>query len=379
MALKIGILLPRSDMFPTLPMDFIKGLKLAFKIAEVDSYTPKLIIESIGNATDKSLLQTAEKMILQEDIDLVVSFCSISHLKELTGIFNAYKKPLIHVDLGGNVLKKEHISPYVIHHTLNLWQSAYFSGVYAANTLGKNAALCISFYDGGYHLAESFVRGFTENGGNVVYTYVSPMDYKSESFETMIDGIRDANPDFVHLLFSYKEGEKVFDVISKSSLNGTIPFLATPLMTEDTSGFEFNSVENVFSVSTWDFNSELPQMKSFSSHYADSYSSSPNLFALMGYEAGQIISVSMGKDKKMPPGIAEVVAPLVIDSPRGKIIFDRFHETQISLNRIKQFLFDETKYKNTVVKTVDASFREELYEKFQNFPNSGWHNPYIIT
>jgi len=176
MELKIGILLPRSDMFPTLAMDFLNGLKLAFKIPWGDLLIPKLLIESVGNATDKSLLQIAEKMILQENVDLTISFCGIFNLKKLAGIFNAYKKPLIHVDLGGNVLKDEYTNPYVIHHTLNLWQSAYFSGVYAANTFGKNAALALSFYDGGYHLAESFVRGFTENGGNVVYNYVSPMD-----------------------------------------------------------------------------------------------------------------------------------------------------------------------------------------------------------
>ena len=119
----------------------------------------------------------------------------------MVSISNAYKKPLSHIDLGGNVLKEEHTSPYVVHHTLNLWQSAYNSGSYAANTYGKNAALAISFYDGGYHFTESFVRGFTENGGNIVCTYVSPIDYKSESFEAMVQYLQNANPDFIYLLF----------------------------------------------------------------------------------------------------------------------------------------------------------------------------------
>ena len=379
MELKIGILFPRSDMFPTLTRDFLNGLKLALKISEGDLCIPKLIIESVGNATGKSLFQAAEKMILQEDVALTISFCGIFNLKELVGIYDAYKKPLIHVDLGGNVLRKEHISPYVIHHTLNLWQSAYLSGAYAASTLGKNAALAISFYDGGYHLVESFVQGFTENGGNVVYTYVSQFDYKSESFETMINGIHNANPDFVHLLFSYKEGEKVFDLISKSSLNGKIPFLATPLMTEETAGFENFNLENVFSISTWDFDSENPQMKNFQKHYSNIYGNSPNLFALLGYEAGQTLSFCLENENKIPSKIGDFVSSLKIDSPRGKIIFNRFHETQISLNKIKHFLFNATHYKNTVVKTLDTSFREELYEKFQNFPESGWQNPYIIT
>jgi len=209
MGLKIGLLLPRSDMFPTLALDFLNGLKLSLKSSD-SANLPQFIIEGIGNAADNSLLKVAEKMILQEDVDITISFCGIFKLKELVAIFNSYKKPLIHLDLGGNVFKKEHISEYVLHHTLNLCESTYASGIYAAKNFGKNAALAISFYDGGYHLAESFVKGFTENGGKIVYTYVSPMEYKSETFETMIKGIESSKPDVVFGLFSYKEAIKVF-------------------------------------------------------------------------------------------------------------------------------------------------------------------------
>jgi len=300
-------------------------------------------------------------------------------LKELVGIFNAYKKPLIHIDLGGNVLKEEHTNPYVIHHTLNLWQSAYFSGVYAANTFGKNAALALSFYDGGYHLAESFVRGFTENGGNVVYNYVSPMDYKSESFETMIDGIQKANPDFVYLLFSYNEGQKVFDVISKSALNGKIPFLATPLMTEETAGFDNCNIENVFSISSWDFNEKTTVMKNFQTNYSALYNDAPNAIGLLGYEAGLTISICLEKNRDIPAKIGDFVKSLIIETPRGELTFSDHNESQVPFNKVRQFLFNGCEYINTVVATIDISHQEELYDKFKDLPYSGWQNPYLIT
>ncbi len=377
MELKIGILLPRSDMFPTLAMDFINGLKLAFGISGGDLFIPKLIIEGVGNATGKSLLQIAEKMILQEDVTLTISFCSIFNLKELAGIFNAYKKPLIHVDLGGNVLKEEHTNPYVIHHTLNLWQSAYYSGVYAAKTYGKNAALALSFYDGGYHLAESFVRGFTEKGGNVVYSYVSPMDYKSESFETMIDGIKNANPDFVYLLFSYNEGHKVFDVISKSPLNGKIPFLASPLMTEENRNSENYNLNNVLSISSFD--EETPSMKNFQTNYSALYKDAPNVIGLLGYEAGLTISVCIERNGEIPSKIGDFVNSQILETPRGELTFSDFKESQVLSNKVRQFLFADNQYKNMVVKTIHLSNQKELYDKFKDLPYSGWQNPYLIT
>lgn len=366
-------------MFPTLALDFLNGLKLAFRNSGLGDFVPNFIIESVGNATGDPLLRTAEKMILQEDVDLTISFCSIFKLKELIGIFNAYKKPLIHVDLGGNVLKEEHISPHVIHHTLNLWQSAYFSGVYAANTFGKYAAVAASFYDGGYHLTESFVRGFTDNGGTIVYSYVSPMDYKSESFKTMIEGLQNADPDVIYTLFSYKEGDKIFDVFSQSQLNGKIPLLAGPLMTEEINFKSNYNIENIFSVASWSFNDETSQMSNFLMNYSNSYNVIPNIISLIGYEVGLTISSFIKENGDIPAKIGDFINSFIIDSPRGKLTFSKFNETQVALHKIRQFLFNDNHYNNTVVNTFNASNQEGLYEKFKDVPDSGWQNPYIIT
>ena len=172
MELKIGILLPRSDMFPTLGKDFLNGLKLSLKNS-VPKVVPNFLVEGIGNAADENLLKTAEKMLLQEDVDLAVSFCSIYKLEEMVSLFHNYKKPLIHIDLGGSVLKKEHTaSPYVLHHTLNIWQSAYATGKYVAQKLGKTAAVITSMYEGGYHIGATFEKGFISEGGYIASYYV---------------------------------------------------------------------------------------------------------------------------------------------------------------------------------------------------------------
>ena len=66
MKVKIGILLPRSDMFPTLAMDFLNGLKLSLIKLGGESIVPKFIIESVGNAVGDPVLRAAEKLILIE-------------------------------------------------------------------------------------------------------------------------------------------------------------------------------------------------------------------------------------------------------------------------------------------------------------------------
>jgi ABC-type branched-subunit amino acid transport system substrate-binding protein len=366
-------------MFPTLALDFLNGLKLAFENSGKENFVPEFIVESVGNATGKSLLDAAEKMILQEEVDLTISFCSVFNLKELVSIFDAYKKPLIHIDLGGNVLKEEHTGPFVIHHTLNLWQSAYYAGVYAANAFGKKGALATSFYDGGYHLIESFVCGFTENGGNVVFNYVSPMDYKSESFLSMVEGIQNSNPDFIFTLFSYNEGNKIFKVISESPLNGKIPLLAAPLMTEEINNYKNYNIENVFSIASWAFDEQFDPMNDFISNYSKLYEDYPNIISLIGYEVGLTIARCIDKNGAITKKIGDCVYAIKLDTPRGELTFSGFNESKVSVNNIRKMLFADDQTKNTVVQTIDNINQEELYDKFKDLPYSGWQNPYIIT
>ncbi len=380
MELKIGILLPRSDMFPALSLDFLNGLKLSLlKNLKGNNFKFKYIVEGLGNAADDTILRVAEKMILQEEVVLTITFCSFFKLNELISIFNAYKKPLIHLDLGGNVLNKEHTSPFVLHHTLNLWQSAYASGVYTANNFGKKAALAISFYDGGYHLTSGFVQGFTDQGGEIVFSYVSPMDYKSETFENMIHGIKESEADVVFTLFSYKEGIKVFETLSKSELNGNISFMAFPLMTDEKINTKDYKIKDVFSIASWAFDEDSLAMKKFLSDFKTTYEKDPNIFNLLGYEIGTTVSHCLQEDGSIVSEIKTHLNTKTIDSPRGELTYNKYNESEISDFKLRKFNYNNIKYHNTVIETLDTKISDKTYQKFEDLPLSGWKNPYICT
>ncbi|MAL61271.1 MAG: hypothetical protein CMC14_14625 [Flavobacteriaceae bacterium] len=374
---KIGLLLPRSDMFPTLAGDILNGLKLVFKKKMDVAYTPSFIIEGTGNAADDSIIQKAEKLLLQEDVDLTIAFCSIFKLKELEGVFTAYKKPLLHIDLGGRILKKEHVSPNVLYHTLNIWQASYAAGRYAVNAFGKKAAIVGSYYDCGYQITEAFVQGLNEEGGKVEAFWVGPMDYKAESYDAMIEAIKQADPDFIYALFSYKEGEKVFRKIAGSEINGRIPILSNPLMNEET--LEDYKIEKVTSIASWSLDDENPEMKSFITDYKSLYSENPNILSLMGFEIGQLVSKIIEKEHRIPSNIGEYMANKKIETPRGTVHYNAYNESYPATFKVRQFKFRKDNYQNVVTETLDASVASNQNEKFEESPLAGWQNPYICT
>lgn len=376
--LKIGVLLPRSDMFPALGGDFLNGLKLILNSLD-RSVSIQYIIESIGNATGDKFIRTAEKMILQESPDLTLSFCGIFRLAELTTIFNSYRKPLIHLDLGGNVLKKEHKSPYVLHHSLNLCEAAFRAGQYAAQQYGKKGALTASFYDGGYQLAHSFVKGFTEKGGEIVYNYVGPMDYKSETFEAMIQGLEANQPNVVFTLFSYKEGAKVCKILAGSSLSGKIPFVSIPLMTDEYFNRENYGLEKMISVASWSFDEASPEMQGFLKAYKAQYSEAPNIMGLLGYEAGILVKNCMENHNGIPSKIAELLVKETINTPRGLLAFTSLYESYVPQLKVRKFQFNQTKYHNRIIDYLESPTPEQLNQDMEELPYSGWQNPYICT
>lgn len=379
MKLKIAVLIPRSDMYPALGMDFLNGTKLSVPELESLGVSPEYIVEGIGNAATDDVIKTAEKLILQEGVDLIVSFCSISKLHEFTPLFENYKKPLIHVDLGGSFLKNESVGDYVLHHTLNLCQSAYAAGVYAAQTFGIKGYSAASFYDGGYQLTESFVRGFASEGGEMQGYFICPMDYKSETFQGLLDAIDEIQPDFVFSLFSYNEGKKVFDIWANSSLNGEIPMVTLPLMTDETINTTDLGVKNVFSVASWTFDDERPAMKNFIKTYYDSYESNPNIMGLLGYEVGLTIAQCITPQGSINAKLTEAMKGKSIETPRGRLSYNHMNESQVDSFLVRKFQFNQTKYHNHVAESLDASSTHDLYAEFEPLPFTGWQNPYICT
>lgn len=61
MELKIGILPPRSDMFPSLGKNLLDGFKLGTTDLDPAQFSFQFRIEGIGNAADDGTIRTAEK------------------------------------------------------------------------------------------------------------------------------------------------------------------------------------------------------------------------------------------------------------------------------------------------------------------------------
>lgn len=376
--MKVGILHPRSDMYPKLAMDFMNGLKLGLQRSIPDTDF-EFVIEGIGNASEDPVIKAAEKMLLQEEVALTISFCGNSILDELVKLFHGYKKPLIHADLGGNLLKTIMVSDYVLHYNLNLVQSAYASGIYAAKNYGKKVAMLSSFYDGGYQMAAGFDLGFTEGGGQIVYQHVSPMDYKQQNLEEVFEQTEAAEPEIVYCLYSYNEGNVFLEKLAKSALNGKVPIMTTAIMTDESFVKENYGLKNMMSIGSWSFDDKEIAMQEFVGAYKNRYGEKPNPFGLLAYEIALVIAHSIDKEGKIPSEIGKFWKEKTLKTPRGEVSFNNHYESQATFFKLRQFEYNQIAYHNHVVEKIENNKSQTLNQHFEEQQLSGWKNPYICT
>ena len=371
----IYLLIPRSNMFPTMGQDFIKGLSFAFE--QNNNEKPTFIIESIGNGTDEAIIQQVEKKLLEDAFDLALGFCGKELVNGLVQLFDAYQKPFIHTDLGANYCEYYNTSDHVVHLNLNLWQSCYNAGKFAVEKHGKRIALASSFYDGGYQLIHGFLNGILAAGGEIVYNYVSQFEYTNEEFTAFYDTLDQVKPDAVMFAFSYKEGAAILNHEKAKETNSKFPFYTNAIQVDkQTIGHSNCNLSNLFSVASWDETSEnILQLKSM---FETTTKKEFNIVTLLAFKAGELISnaITLDRNTSIVSQLQGKKIPLVT----GNISLNDSHELISERVTLRQLISNNDSHEQKkIISFSNEAKNPYSQEELDIITGSGWKNPYICT
>ncbi len=368
MALKIGFLLPNSETYPLMITDFLNGFKYSFTQNHLP--IPEIHFEGIGNGTDASILRLAEKTIIQENVDMMVGFCGLNHLGKMINLMKTYQKSFLHTDFGGTILDKEFKDEFTVHHSLNIWESFYYAGIYAAQNIGKQVAVINSFYEAGYQLLYCFLKGFEQAGGNITSIQVAKADYKHYDFDTFLDKVQEGNPDFIFSNFTHKESEIVFQKMKDKRILDKLPVVYNPLanhvfLDNLATKYEMIAVSSYF----------VNPKNSWETGFKETYKRTANEATLLGFEAGLISVNTIEKIAELEIPISKVLSNASIKSPRG----------EIKINQHNESTFESIVIKKSSLSIEELSLKEALFSEFsletlreeQTF--GGWFNPYLCT
>src|SRR5690242_5221246 len=147
--LRVGVLYPRSSIFPLLGAEFLSGLNASLTVSN-SKENFQLITENIGFYTvEKDIYLQTEKLLLQENADAIIAYIDLKTASVLQPLVTATNKLLIIVNPGANFPENWIPPAGTIYLTLLDSFLSRLTGQLAANN-STESVLAASFYDGGY-------------------------------------------------------------------------------------------------------------------------------------------------------------------------------------------------------------------------------------
>jgi branched-chain amino acid transport system substrate-binding protein len=327
--LRTGILLPRSTLFPSLGLDLLNGIKEYLKQQNIYDKLV-LITDNIGFGTnEQEIYSKAEKMLLQEEADIVI-LCADTRITELLQpLFTASNKILMAINLGADFPDSWQPAPTTITHSLNFCMHAGLTGKLAALETNKKAANVLSYYDAGYRQCFCMLNGHQVNGGIPSYNHITNIKLSEFTLEPLTN-LLEQQPDVQTLLclFAGDQAERFLQEILPLQKRFDLALYVSPMMIAfitETLPAENTDAAKVKGYIPWHPSLNNAANRLFKETFAAAGRNTVNYFSLLGWDTGLLLAAIIHQNALGNMNAAAIVKSLtgiVYDSPRGWIKID---------------------------------------------------------
>ncbi|MFL5806981.1 MAG: ABC transporter substrate-binding protein [Roseiflexaceae bacterium] len=321
--LTIGVLLPRSASHPAVGQNVLAGMRLYADQAAGRSL--RLVAEEIG-VGQRDAYWGARKLLEQDHVDLLAGVVNPGPAAGLHDLLHEHRAILTIADVGANVPRQIETHPQIFTSSLGYWQASHAMGSWAAQNLGRRAAVVTSFYDSGYDTIYAFRLGFESAGGQIAETFVShrPLD-SGDHMPALMAQIKAAQPDFVYAISSGREADAFLRAYADSGLAGRIPLAgASFTLAEQAARAPGRSLPDMPMVLPWAHNLGHAENQAFTTNYQSVIGRPADALALLGYDTAQLIdtAVAAAGDVRDTRRLQQALGQVAFVSPRGAVAID---------------------------------------------------------
>ena len=382
--LRIGILLPRSTLFPSLGLDILSGLKEQLKQQQVFDDI-KLVTDNIGFGTEEQEIYTkAEKMLLQEDADVVILCADTGITEMLQPLFTATNKILLVVNFGANFPESWQSAPTTIIHSLNFCEHAGITGKLAAEeNENKEVANLVSYYDGGYRQCYCMLTANQAAGGIPAFYHITSIkrdDFTLEPLAVFLEqqtGIKN-----LLCLFSGDHAELFYKEIAPLQKKSGLCLYVAPMLLEPSlirSLKDTLSTGEVKGYVPWHASLDNDGNKEFLKQFSGTAGKQANYFSVLGWEAGSLLTEIYRQHGQENSNAIDSIAALTritFKSPRGWLKIDPSTLHSYGPSYL-------ARCRNNMDITIESEANSE--EEWRSFTSqrtlkgeaSGWRNTYL--
>jgi branched-chain amino acid transport system substrate-binding protein len=318
--LKVGLMLPYSGTYAALGTAIENGFKLyvtehAGKLGGREIEYFKVDDESDpSKATDN-----VNKLIKGDDVDVLVGTVHSGVAMAMAKVARESGTLLIVPNAGAGAVTGAMCARNIFRSSFSNWQPGYAMGEVVAKKGYKNVVTITWKYAAGAESVGGFKEAFEKGGGHVVKELTVP--FPNVEFQALLTEIASIRPDAVYTFFAGGGAVKFVKDYDAAGLKKSIPLFGAGFLTDGTLEAQGAAAEGLQTTLHYGDGLNTKRDNAFRLAYAKTYLLQPDVYAVQGYDAAQMLAIGLAAVKGDVTKQAEFAAALehaTIDSPRGR-------------------------------------------------------------
>ena len=325
--LKVGLMLPYTGTFAALGNAIENGFRL--HVAEQGGKYAGREIEfvKVDDESDPSkATDNVNKLIKRDNVDVLVGTVHSGVAMAMAKAAKDSGTLLIVPNAGADAVTGAMCGNNIFRSSFSNWQPGYAMGEVVAKRGHKNVVTITWKYAAGDESVRGFKEAFEKAGGKVIKELSLP--FPNVEFQALLTEIASSKPDAVYTFFAGGGAVKFVKDYASAGLKKTIPLYGAGFLTDGTLEAQGADAEGLFTTLHYADSLNTPRDNAFRLAYVKAYKLQPDVYAVQGYDAAQMLAIGLAAVKGDVSKKAEFAAALGkarIDSPRGGFTFSRSH------------------------------------------------------
>ena len=318
--LKVGLMLPATGTFAALGTAIENGFRLY-----VDEQGGKLAGREIefvrvDDESDPSkATDNVNKLIKRDNVDVIVGTVHSGVALAMARAVRESGTPLIVPNAGADAITGPLCAANIVRSSFSNWQPGFASGVMAAQKGYKRAVTIYWNYAAGQESAKGFTEAFEKGGGKVIKELTLP--FPNVEFQALLTEIAAQKPDVVFAFFAGAGAAKFVKDYDAAGLRRSTPLIGSGFLTDGVLEAQGASAQGLQTALHYADGLNTPRDNKFRAAYAVRYKLQPDVYAVQGYDAAQILAAGLNAvkgDVRNRDAMLTAMRKASIDSPRGK-------------------------------------------------------------
>jgi branched-chain amino acid transport system substrate-binding protein len=325
--LKVGLMLPYSGTYTALGVAIENGFKLFVEEQGGKLGGREIEYFKVDDESDPAkATDNVNKLIKRDNVDVIVGTVHSGVAMAMAKAAKESGTVLIVPNAGADAVTGPMCAPNIFRSSFSNWQPAYAMGEVAGKQ-GKKKVMTITWkYAAGDESVAGFKEGLEKAGGQVTKQLTLP--FPNVEFQALLTEIAAAKPDAVYAFFAGGGAVKFVKDYAAAGLNKTIPLYGPGFLTDGTLDAQGESAQGMLTTLHYADGLNTPRDNAFRTAYAKTFKLQPDVYAVQGYDAAQMLGVGLTATKgdiSKKPEFAAAIEKAKIDSPRGTFTTSKSH------------------------------------------------------